>query len=195
MCEPSRYADLSMSTSWPSLCWANATVTTASQMRLPTKWRLNCALPGRARRGRHGVWLSSATIIDSNCRQRKMLLPTVFCLANWLAACRDGSAEPGTSSWRTQDGAVPAGISRSRDASGRLGVWHVRVGQSAEAVHSVLGRPSLGHPTSGMATPETVDPSSTSTTNVDVVYLRGWNSQISPTPETTLPRGSSRRRC
>src|SRR6476660_2974701 len=84
-------------------------------MRLLTTWRLKSALPGGARRGRHGVWPSSATGIDPDCAQRKVLLTNVFCRANVFAACRDDSAEPGTSSsaharwcWRR------SGSSRSR---------------------------------------------------------------------------------
>jgi hypothetical protein len=156
ICEPSRYADLSISTSWPSLCWAKRSGDDCQSMRLPTKWRLNSAFPGRARRGKTWRWLFSVTVIDSDCRQRKTLLFSVFCSAIWPAACRNGSAEPGTSSWRTQAGAARAGISRSRDISGRLCVWHDRVGRSADAVHSVLGRPSLGHPAVAGPTPGTV---------------------------------------
>jgi hypothetical protein len=48
-------------------------------MRRLTTWRLKSALPGRARRGGHGAWPSSATVTDRDSGQRKPVLPTGVC--------------------------------------------------------------------------------------------------------------------
>jgi hypothetical protein len=64
-----------------------------------------------------------------------MLRALSRCVPRWL------SPDPGLSSWRTQDGAAGAGVSRSRDVWGRLCVWHVRLDRSAEAVQPSLGDP------------------------------------------------------
>ena len=83
---------LSISTSRPSRRWVNATVTIASRCACRQCRRSNSPLPGRASRARHGVWPPSATGIDSDSGQRKLLLSNVFCSTMCLSTCRDGFA-------------------------------------------------------------------------------------------------------
>jgi hypothetical protein len=128
--------------------------------------RLNSALPTRARRGRHGVWPSSATGIDPHSLQRKLLLPTIVCEAFCFAACRHGSAEPGTSSWGAPVRAARAGISRSRDIS--AGPSFTPAERQKRSRHP--WPTSLGHRSSGIGHSRTGRLISTSTTDVDMRY-------------------------
>jgi hypothetical protein len=98
--------------------------------------------PSRAEKT-HGVWLTSATIIDTDYMARRVLLSNVFCGSLCLATCRSGSAEFGISSWRTRDGAARAGVSRFRDTAGRICVWQVRVGPKRRTGRFLLGGPHL----------------------------------------------------
>ena len=126
-------------------------------IRLLTKVEAQFATSGRARRGRHGF---------GYLLRRPALIPTLggesWCCPLSSAECVVSlraemvSPNPGTSSWGAQDGAARAGISRSRDISGRLCVWHVRLGRSAESVHSIFGDRHSVTRGSAWATSETV---------------------------------------
>jgi hypothetical protein len=138
ICEPSRYADLSISTSWPSLCWANATVTTASVDAPADKVEAQLRIPGPSQAGRHGVGYLQRPVIESDCRQRKTLLSSVFCSAIWPR---------GVPRWFRRTWAValahagccgPCWDQQIARLSGRLCVWHDRVGRSADAIQPSL---------------------------------------------------------
>jgi hypothetical protein len=147
--------------------WGERNGDDGRSMRLPTPTcRLNSALPGPGRRGKHRVWPRSATVIDRDLGQRKLLLPTIVCETLCFAARRHGSAEPGTSSWGAQDGAARAGISRSRDIS--AGPAFTPAERQKRSRHP--WPTSLGHRSSGIGHSRTGRLRSISTTDVVMRY-------------------------
>ncbi len=151
--------------------------------------------PGRARRGKtHGFGYP----------QRSPLIPTAgskSCCCPESSAQRFGSrrAEMVPPNPRLRAGArrlVRRALGSADHATRRAGPAFDTFASTKAPTRSIPSLTTLtrspewrhGHSRNGR-------PTSTSATNVDVVYLRGWNSQIAPTPKTTLPRGSSRRRC
>jgi hypothetical protein len=143
ICEPSHCADLSISTVGRAVLGernggddgrVDAPADTL-EAQVPT--------PGPSQAGKtHGVWLpSSATVIDPECRQRKLLLSTVFGWAVCLAACRDGFAGPGLRAGPRRMVRPVLGSADHATSGPGSAVWHVRLGRSAEAVQPSLGDP------------------------------------------------------
>ena len=161
ICEPSHCADLSISTSWPSLSWANATVTTAG--------RCACSQCGgsipHSRAGPDGEGMGFGYL------QRSSLIPT----AGSESCCGPISSADRTVSLRAEMVPPNPGLrSRTRrmvrpvlgsadHATSRAGsTFGTFAFAPAEAPKrqsgpAILGRPSLGHPSSGMAHITTFD--------------------------------------
>jgi hypothetical protein len=169
ICEPSHCADLSISTSWPSLSWANATVTTAG--------RCACSQCGgsipHSRAGPDGEGMGFGYL------QRSSLIPTAgseSCCGPLSSADRTVSLRaemvppnPGLRS-RTRRMVRPVLGSADHATSGAGSAFGTFASAAAPKRSSIPGRPSLGHPSIGMAHVTYVQRTFISTTDVAMRY-------------------------
>jgi hypothetical protein len=163
-------------------------------VRLLARWRPQVPARGLGQPvNAHGIWQPSAIAIDPppSCESRCCPMPSAG-----LPALRSAEMElpgPGVRAgvagwcggWRDQQ------ITRRLERALRR-VRSPRPRRPKRTIHP--WRPQSGHPSSTSAPSEIVGARSVSTTDIDCDIHRRWNSQIAVPSETTLPKGSSRRR-